>query len=150
MVPSFKIRKLKLITMKIPFYLLLGLCAFIVACGPNEEADMEQSIDALETVFDQEEEPPANTPDYKPRPMKARKQLQAQVKEASSLMRQEKYDAAMDVLNGVRTNPYIDANQKMVIDDAMRRSQRSLAKALQSGTLSPQEEARIRAKLSRR
>ncbi len=136
--------------MKLPFYLVLGLSVFISACGPNEEADMNQSIDALEVVFDQEPAPAPENTGQPARPMKARKQLQVQVKEASNLMRQEKYDAAMDVLNGVRTSPFVDANEKMIIDDAMRRSQKSLAKMLQSGTLSPAEEKRIRAKLSRR
>jgi hypothetical protein len=129
---------------------MLALCAgamVLVSCGNKDEVSMEQTIDQLETVFDAPA--PEATPDRPAPPPQARKELQEQVKEASNYMRQEKYDQAMGVLNSVRRNQYITADQKPYIDQAMRQSQKSLARLKAQGGLSAAEEARIRKELSR-
>lgn len=131
-----------------PFFLIIA-CFFLAACGENEEAQLNETIDQLEVVFDDKPEAEVD-PDYPAPPMKARKVLSAQVKEASSYMREEKYEEAMGVLSSVRTSPYVDASQKRVIDDAMRKTQKNLARLKHSGQLSAAEEARIRRELSGR
>lgn len=133
--------------MKLHNIFILAIALMLSACGSNEEAELTQSIDNLETAFDAE--PPAATPDRPAPPPAARKQLQEQVKQASNFMREEKYEEAMGVLHNVRRSPYISAEEKPHIDDAMRKSQKSLARLLQQGGLSAAEEARIRQQLGR-
>lgn len=133
--------------MKLQYLFILAVGLMLSACGPNEEAELTQTIDNLETAFDAE--PPAPTPDRPAPPPAARKQLQEQVKQASNLMREQKYEEAVGVLNNVRRSPYITADEKPHIDDAMRKSQKSMARLLQQGGLSAAEEARIRQQLGR-
>jgi len=131
------------------YFNYLGLFAFlfVLACGPSEKSEMQTAVQELEVVFSEEPEP---RPDYKAPPPQARKKLSEQTRQAAQFMREEKYEEAIGVLSSVRSSQYIDADSKRVIDDAMRKSQKSLARALQSGQLSPQEEARIRRQLGGR
>ena len=132
--------------MRIYPYLILSVAIILIGCGKNEQAEATQTITTLETVFDSE--PPAS-PDRPAPPPAARKKLQEQVKAAANYMKEEKYEEAMGVLNNVRRSEFISAEEKPAIDDAMRKSQKSLARLKAQGGLSAAEEARIRQQLSR-
>ncbi|MCD8534039.1 MAG: hypothetical protein LR011_04300 [Verrucomicrobia bacterium] len=132
--------------MRIHLYLILSVAIVLIGCGKNEQVESNQAITNLETVFDSE--PPAS-PDRPAPPPAARKKLQEQVKAAANFMKEEKYEEAMGVLNNVRRSEFISAEEKPAIDDAMRRSQKSLARLKAQGGLSEAEEARIRQQLSR-
>lgn len=133
--------------MKINTYLILTAAIVLIGCGKNEKAESTQTISNLETVFDAE--PPAATPDRPAPPPAARKKLQEQVKAAANFMKEEKYEEAMGMLNNVRRSEFISAEEKPAIDDAMKKSQKSLARLKAQGGLSAAEEARIRQELSR-